>query len=217
MRSSTLLAVLMAAIAQGQSTSGQSMTTSPASSGSASSTHIPLFGVGATTIPISGVAGSIVGADSTATTIALNCNNGTPCVLGTNPITLTQGRSTWVADIVTQASIEGRSATVTAAVACKIISSTQAATCTATVTIGVEAQGQSSALTITTTTSLASSQINYEQLLITAGVEKLNNPSAAQTPSGAAGLVLAPVPTGNMAIGVGGMAAAAVVAVAGML
>jgi hypothetical protein len=213
MRFPALLAVLMAAIAQGQSTSGQSMTTSAASSGSAS-THIPIFGVGTTTIPVSGVAGRIVGADSTATTIALSCLNDTSCAIGTNPLTFTQGPSTLVADIVTQTDIEGYSGTITAAVACNIISSTQAATCAATGTVSF---GQSSAITITTTTTIASSRINYEQLLITAGVEKLNNPSATQTSSGAAGLVAVPAPTCNMAIGVGGMAAAAVVAVAGML
>lgn len=218
MQHSALLAVFMAATALGQSTSGQSMATSAASSGSASSsTHVPVFGVGATTLPVSGVAGSIVGADSTATTIALNCLDDTNCVIGTKPVTLTQGPSTLIADIVTSADIEGQSGTITAAVACNIISSTQAATCIATGTISLGAQGQGSAVTITTTTSIPSSQINYEQLLITAGVEKLNNPSATQTSSGAAGVVAAPVPTGNLAIGVGGMAAAAVVAVAGIL
>lgn len=218
MQFSTLLAVLMAATARGQSNSGQSMTTSAASSSSAStSTHIPVFGVGTTTIPVSGVAGSIVGADSTATTIALNCYNDTSCIIGTSPLTFTQGPSTLIADIVTQTDVEGYTGTITAAVACNIISSTKAATCAATGTVTIGAQGQSSAITITTTTTIASSQIVYEQLLITAGVEKLNSPSAAQTSSGAAGLIAAPVPTGNMAIGVGGMAAAAVVAVAGML
>lgn len=191
------------------------MTTSAASSGSASSgTHIPIFGVGTTTIPVSGVAGSIVGADSTATTIALNCLNDTSCVIGTKPVTLTQGPSTLIADIVTQTDIEGYSGTITAAVACNIISSTQAATCTATGTVSL---GQSSAITITTTTTIPSSRITYEQLLITGGLEKLNSPSATHASSGAAGLVAAPLQTGNMAIGVGGMAAAAVVAVAGML
>lgn len=217
MRFPTLLAVLFAATAQGQSTSEQSTATSAASSGSASSAHIPIFGVGTTTIPVSGVAGSIVGADSTATTIALNCLNDTSCVIGTKPVTLTQGPSTLIANIVTQTDIEGNSGTITAAVACNIISSTQAATCTATGTVSFGAQGQSSAITITTTTTIPSSRITYEQLLITGGVEKLNNPSAAHTSSGAAGIVAAPLPTGNMAIGVGGMAAAAVVAVAGML
>ena len=91
------------------------MTTSAASSGSAS-THIPIFGVGTTTIPVSGVAGRIVGADSTATTIALNCLNDTSCAIGTNPLTFTQGPSTLVADIVTQTDIEGYSGTITAAV-----------------------------------------------------------------------------------------------------
>lgn len=218
MRFPTLLAILLAATAQGQSTSEQSTATSAASSGSASSsTHIPIFGVGTTTIPVSGVAGSIVGADSTATTIALNCLNDTSCVIGTKPVTLTQGPSTLIADIVTQTDIEGNSGTITAAVACNIISSTQAATCTATGTVSFGAQGQSSAITITTTTTIPSSRITYEQLLITGGVEKLNNPSATHTSSGAAGIVAAPLPTGNMAMGVGGMAAAAVVAVAGML
>lgn len=208
----------MAATVQAQSNSGQSMTTSAASSGStSSSTHIPIFGVGTTTIPVSGVAGSIVEVDSTATIIALKCQSDTSCAIGASPITVTQGPSTLIADIVTQTDIQGNSATITAAVDCNIISSTQAATCTATGTISFGAQGQDSAITITTTTTIPSSRINYEQLLITAGVEKLNNPSASQTAKGAAGMVVAPIPTGNMAVGVGGFAAAAVVAVAGIL
>ena len=215
MRFPTLLAAFMAAAVQGQGTSGQSTTTSAALSGSASSgTHIPIFGAGATTIPVSGVAGSIVKADSTATTIALNCLNDTSCAIGTKPLTLTQGPSTLVADIVTQADMEGNSGTISAAVACNIISSTQAATCIATATVSV---GQGIAITTTITTTIPSSDISYEQLLITAGTEKLNSPSATHTPGGAAGLVAPPVPTGNMAIGIGGMAAAAVVALAGML
>lgn len=204
----------MAATAQSQSTSGQSVTTSAASGSASSGTHIAIFGAGGTTIPVSGVAGSIVGADSTATTIALNCLNDTSCAIGTKPYTLTQGPSTLIADIVTQAGIEGNSGAITAAVACNITSSTQAATCIATATVSI---GQGIAITTSITTTIASSDISYEQLLITAGIEKLNSPSATHTAGGAAGLVAPPVPTGNMAIGFGGMAAAAVVAVAGML
>ncbi|EED16414.1 GPI anchored cell wall protein, putative [Talaromyces stipitatus ATCC 10500] len=207
----TAAAVLMAATVRGQGTSGQSTISTTASSNSASSsTHIPVFGAGATTIPLSGVAGSIVGADSTATTIALNCANSTSCGIGTKPVTFTQGPSTLVADIVTQTDLEGHSGTLTVAVACNVVSSTQAATCTATATVAIGAQSQTSAITITTTTTIPSGQIHYDQLLITAGVDKLNSPAASHTSSGFAGAVAAPLPTGYMGIGVGGMAAAAV-------
>lgn len=213
----TAVSLLLLMPALSQSISSQStITKQPSSSLAASSTHIPLFGVGSTTIPVVGVAGSIVGVDTTATTVALNCHNTTSCAIGTKPVTLTQGPSTWVADIVTQTDLLGQTGSLNIGVACNIVSSTQGATCTATGTVTIGPQDQSSAITLTTTTTIPSSRIHYDQLLITAGVEKLNSSPATQT-STAAAVAVTPLPGANTHGGLGSIVVAAVVAAVGML
>lgn len=97
------------------------------------------------------------------------------------------------------------------------MSSTQAATCTNTVEATASAGGQKSATTSSATVTFASAEIFYDDLLITAGIDKLNSPQATQTPTGAGAAIAPPVPTGSFGLSVGGMAAAAVVAAAGLL
>jgi hypothetical protein len=103
--------------------------------------------------------------------------------------------------------------TVIAELGCDVISSTQAATCKATGIVSASADGHKTDTTTSSTVTIASTEIFYDDLLITAGVDKLTSPQATQTPKGAA----APVPTGSLGLSVGGMAAAAVVAAAGFL
>ncbi|OKL56624.1 hypothetical protein UA08_08218 [Talaromyces atroroseus] len=214
-------AAFLAMTVAGQTTSSdsttQSLSTTAAPSASSGSTYIALFEAGySTTLNASNLAGSIISANADATTIALNCIEINSECNG-ETITLTQGPSTWVVDYSTQLSKNNVEVTLTLDTDCNIVSSTAAATCTVTEIARVSADGESSASTFSTTETFASSQIYYDQLLITAGVDKLTSPQATKTPSSAAGVVAAPLPTGNVGMGVGGMAAAAMVAVAGML
>jgi hypothetical protein len=220
--SSTLAAVaaFLAMTVAGESTTAnstsQSLTTTAAPSASSGSTYISLFEAGySATLGASNLAGSIIDANAVATTIAINCIEvNADCDGGTK--TLTQGPSTWVIDYTTRASIDNVDATMAIDMDCNIASST-AATCTLTEVVKLSADGEKTSSTASTTETFSGSQVYYDQLLITAGLDKLTSPQATETPSGAAGVVAAPLPTGNVGMGVGGIAAAAIVAVAGML
>ena len=128
-------------------------------------------------------------------------------------MTMTAGPSTWGYIYTTEEELYGIPVTVTAEIGCDVISSTQAATCKVTGIASASADGEKTDTTSSSTVTYASSEIFYDDLLITAGVDKLTSPQATETPKGAA----APVPTGSLGLSVGGMAAAAVVAAAGLL
>lgn len=118
----------------------------------------------------------------------------------------------------TKKELYGVPVTITIAENCNIVSSTEAATCTGTKIISASVEGHSTATSTIVTTTYSASDIKYDALLVTAGVEKLNSPQATQTPKGAGAMVVAPpVATGHFGLSLNGMAAAAIVAAAGML
>lgn len=189
------------------------VTTTPAPTTFASgTTTIKIFEAAETSVDAAGLAGSIIDANALATTILVECYDTGICD-GQASMTMIAGPSTWGYTYTTAEMAYGGNVQVTVREACNVVSSTQAATCTATEIVSASVDGQSSATTSSATMTYASAQIFYDDLLITAGVEKLTSPQATETPKGAA----APVPTGNLGLSVGGMAAAAVVAAAGLL
>lgn len=179
-------------------------------------TTIKIFEAGETTLGVSGLAGSIINVNAVATTILVNCVDPTDedCQGG---ITMTAGTSTWGYEYTTQQVVYGYPVTIVAEMDCNVISSTQAATCAVTAEVTASAEGHSTASTKTSTSVYPSNEIFYDDLLITAGVEKLTSPQATETPKGAGAAIAPPVPTGGFGLGVSGMAAAAVVAAAGLL
>jgi hypothetical protein len=155
----------------------------------ASTTVIQVIAAGTTQPPTLGVAGSIVGVNAVATTIAIVCtSSNTDCPV-VNPWTVTQGPSTFSMSAAWSTYSEGLEVGLTIDENCKITSSTAGATCTN--SIGVEAsyEGQSSSTNSIEKPTFAADEITYQTLLITGGVEKFSQPSATQTPVGAAGRI----------------------------
>ncbi|RAO70590.1 uncharacterized protein BHQ10_006602 [Talaromyces amestolkiae] len=219
MRTSTFAASAlgMATLAAAQngliSNSASSRVTTPSPTTFASgTTTIKIFEAAETSVDAAGLAGSIININAIATTILVECIDTDICDSQAS-MTMVAGPSTWGYAYTTVEELYGIPVHITAQLACNVVSSTQAATCTATEIVSASADGQKTDTTSTSTTTYASAQIFYDDLLITAGVEKLTSPQATETPKGAA----APVPTGNLGLSVGGMAAAAVVAAAGLL
>ncbi|KAF3402241.1 hypothetical protein DPV78_004028 [Talaromyces pinophilus] len=217
MRTSTFaasaLGMATVAAAQNGLISASSRVTTPSPTTFASgTTTIKIFEAGPTSLDASGLVGSIIDINAIATTVLIDCADPSDdsCVGG---MTMTAGPSTWGYSYTTQEVIYGVDASITYRLGCDVISSTQAATCKVTEIVSASADGQKTDTTSAITTTYGSAQIFYDDLLITAGVDKLTSPQATQTPKGAA----APVPTGSLGLSVGGMAAAAVVAAAGLL
>lgn len=202
------------AVAQNGLISASSRTTTPSPTTFASgTTTIRIFEAAETFVDASGLAGSIINANAIATTVLVQCTDNDACGMGS--ITMTAGPSTWGYAVTTQEEAYGGVVTVTIELGCDVISSTQAATCKATEIATASYDGQKTDSTSSSTVTFASTDIFYNDLLITAGVEKLTSPQATETPKGAA--APGPVPTGSLGVSVGGMAAAAVVAAAGLL
>ncbi|QKX63273.1 uncharacterized protein TRUGW13939_10442 [Talaromyces rugulosus] len=181
----------------------------------ASTTQIQLYVIGETqSVPqFTGMAGSIVDANSVATTIAVECtDDAAGCGNLSGPITAIQGPSTRGGTFVVKTETNGIEATMTVENSCQITGATQSASCAETIKINGEAGGQKASSTMSTTIQAKSNGITLEPLLITAGLEKLNSPQATETP----GAAPAPV-TGNMGLTLGGAAAGAVAAVAALL
>jgi hypothetical protein len=191
-----------------------SPTTSPTTFASGTTT-IKMFEAAETSVAATDFVGSIINVNAIATTVLINCRDpsNTDCVGG---MTMTAGASTFHLAYATAEPVEGVEVTISYVQDCKVVSSTQAATCANTVEATASADGQKSATTSSATVTFASAEIFYDDLLITAGVDKLNSPQATQTP-GAGAAIAPPVPTGSFGLSVGGMAAAAVVAAAGLL
>lgn len=194
--------------------SASSRVTTPSPTTFASgTTTIKIFEAAETSVDAAGLAGSIIDINAIATTILVECIDTDVCSDGT--MTMVAGPSTWGYAFTTVEEAYGIPVHITAQLGCDVISSTQAATCSATEIVSASADGQKTDTTSSSTITYASAQIFYDDLLITAGVDKLTSPQATETPKGAA--APGPVPTGSLGLSVGGMAAAAVVAAAGML
>jgi hypothetical protein len=163
----------------------------------ASPTQIPLYD--------HNLAGSIVDANALATTIAVDCVSSVSDCPFTTPWTVTQGPSTYHASVALSSQTDGATIWVTAEDDCKITASASIS-CSASVGIAVSVHGASTSSSTITHTVLASAHASTQTLLITGGVDKLNQPQATQTPTGAAGRM-----------GVGGAVAVAAVAAVGIL
>jgi hypothetical protein len=154
-----------------------------------STTYIQVIAAGTTQPPTAGVAGSIVGVNAVATTIAVACTSSNVDCPVVNPWTVTQGASTFSMSAAWSTYSAGIEVGFTIDENCKITSSTAGATCTA--SIGLEASygGESSSTNTIEKPTFAADEITYQTLLITGGVEKFSQPSATQTPVGAAGRI----------------------------
>jgi hypothetical protein len=153
----------------------------------------------------SDIAGSIVNANALATTIAVECvSSASDCPL-TMPWTLTEGPSTYHASLATSVQEAGVQYWITLEEDCTFGPSTTYS-CSESFGVAVSANGVSSTTSTIVHTVMTSPVISTETLKITGGVDKLNQPQATQTPTGAAGRV-----------GMGGAAAVAAIAAVGML
>ncbi|EEA23080.1 hypothetical protein TMatcc_001941 [Talaromyces marneffei ATCC 18224] len=213
----TALSMAALAAAQGgliSNLASSGVTTASPTTFASGTTTIKMFEAGETNPGMTDYYGSIISADAVATTVLVNCRNPSDknCVGG---VTMVGGPSTWHLAVTTIQPAYGVDLTIAVIDDCKITASTQAI-CGNTIEGTASAGGQKTTTASSSTRTYASSEIYYDDLLITAGVEKLTSPQATQTPKGA-GAVAAPVPTGNFGLTVGGMAAAAVVAAAGLL
>lgn len=175
----------------------------------AETTALKVFNAGETTLPLSGLEASVVGANALATTLALQCKdnaNKSLCAIE-DPITITEGPSTFTMSGVYSTKVNGVDATMTQIQDCDITSSTQSASCSISIRVEVSTGGRSTATSTSTEMNIGSDDIYYRPLTVTAGVDKLRAPEATQTPDAAAGGA-----SGN--VGIGGVAAAAVAAAA---
>jgi hypothetical protein len=195
-----------AALAVAVSTQSSKAQSSTAQS---STTQIKLFAAataGPTQASLQGVAGSIIDANAVATTVQIACtSNATDCPFPT-PWTVTEGPSSWTMSAVFSTQSYGAEVWMTIAEACQITSSTQAS-CSNSVGIAVSDGGLTTSTKTVLQTTFPSSEIYYQTLTVTGGLDKLNRPQATQTPTAAAG---------RMGMG-GAAAAAAAVAAVGFL
>ncbi|PYH90660.1 hypothetical protein BO71DRAFT_401991 [Aspergillus ellipticus CBS 707.79] len=151
-------------------------TTTTTTAASGGTTTLNLFNGGETTLAISGMDASVVGVTSGLTTLAINCGTATTdtvCALH-SPVTITEGPSTFTMSAVYATSTGDVEETITLVQDCAITSSTQAASCSISAGIHVTYEGMSSSTAVSTVTSLASSEIYYQPVTVTAGAEKLN-------------------------------------------
>jgi hypothetical protein len=167
MRSVFALASLLAAVAVAQQT-----------------TKIPVVALGQAKIPINGVVGSVVDANADATTIAVECS-GSNCPID-QAFTVTEGPSTWSVSAVYSTEIQGVDATVTVMQDCDITKSTEAAKCSLSESLEASANGQSTGTTLLDTqVTFGPTEIRYQQLRITGGIDQLKAPEATETPNAA--------------------------------
>jgi hypothetical protein len=180
---------------------------------SASTTQIKLYVIGETqSVPqFTGMAGSIVNANSMATTIAVECtDDAAGCGNLSGPITAIQGPSTRGGTFVVKTEINGVKATMTVENNCQITGAKQSASCAETIK-NDEVDDKKASSTISTTIQAPSNSVTLESLLIMAGLEILNSPQATETP----GAAPAPV-SGHMGLTLGGAVAGAVAVVAAL-
>ncbi|PWY69191.1 hypothetical protein BO94DRAFT_477881 [Aspergillus sclerotioniger CBS 115572] len=123
---------------------------------------------------------SVVAANPTATTLAVTC--ATSCILP-SPFTITEGPSTFTLSAVYTISTQGVQEKITLVEDCAITGSTQGASCS--VSYGVEAtyKGVSTSTSYATVTQIPASEIFYEAIEVTGGVDKLDS-SASSTETG---------------------------------
>lgn len=183
----------------------------------AETTVVQTFRAGPTDLPLNMVA-SVIDANADATTYALQCplSASEPfCPLAT-PITLAEGPSTASVSIFSSTSSHGMHATITMLQDCALTSVPPAvsAWCEFSYRVGMSAHGMTTSTSDSSQTTLASGEISYAPLTVTAGVEKLRAPRATQSPGAAAA-------AGGIGAGsgttIGGAAVAAVVAAIGMI
>lgn len=188
----------------------------------AQTTLFPLFNAAPTTLPITGAQGSVVTADSSATTIAIQCIKGDDLCRLNQPVTVTEGPSTHSMSAVFSTHTLALNGVATMIEDCIITSSTVGASCTVSLTLELTSPAPTSTLTgsmtaasasVSTTsrsweTSCGLHDIYYKPLTVTAGMEKLNVPTAEPTDAGAG------AGKGEENLGIGRAVAAAVAAAA---
>jgi hypothetical protein len=173
-------------------------------------TEIQVFAAGPTDLPVTlsldNMAGSIVGANAVATTVAVDCvTSDSNCPI-TTPWTIIEGPSTFDMRLAMSTESEGLQIWVTITETCKITSLTSAS-CSNSVDITGSLDGVGTSTNSAAHTTYTSDEIYYQTLTITGGVSILNQPQATQTPAAGAGRM-----------GLGGAAAAvAAAAAAGFL
>jgi hypothetical protein len=154
--------------------------------------------------------GSIVNADSVATTVSLNCLSGMdPICPLPGPLTVVNGPSTYGVTGTLPVTADGIVSTVYLNEACAI-QGTTAGSCRVTASVTVSIEGQVISTGTTSVMTLTSGDIAYEPLTITAGANKLSNASSGSKGAG----VSIPVQT---ATPLAAAAAAAAFAFAGLL
>ncbi|EAW12403.1 putative GPI anchored cell wall protein [Aspergillus clavatus NRRL 1] len=141
----------------------------------ADTTEFKLFRGGETVLPLPlhGIVASIIDADATATTLALNCKDHCDFI---KPATITQGPSTYTVSAEFSTSRAGASEAITVVEGCDITSSTQRAYCSASFDIDISIMGNTASTSSTITTTLAPDEFNYVVVSVTAGAEKLAAP-----------------------------------------
>ncbi|EYE90624.1 uncharacterized protein EURHEDRAFT_466861 [Aspergillus ruber CBS 135680] len=164
----------------------------------AQTTLFPLFNAAPTTLPITGAQGSVVTADTSATTIAIQCIKGNDLCHLNQPITVTEGPSTHSMSAVFSTHTLALNGVATMIEDCIITSSTVGASCTVSLTLELTSPAPTSTSTGSMTASVSVSttsrtwetscglhDIYYKPLTVTAGMEKLNVPTAEPTDAGA--------------------------------
>ncbi|GKZ77347.1 hypothetical protein AnigIFM56816_010645 [Aspergillus niger] len=170
---------------------------------------IPQF----TSIPLGA---SIISANPTATTMAVSCLNDDNCILP-SPITVTAGPSTYTLSAVYSTSVEGVQEVLTMVEDCKITGVTQGASCS--VSYGIEAtyKGVSTSTEVNTEISVASAEIGYETLSVTAGADKLSGATGTSTATASGSGSTETGMAGRNVVGAGALAVGVAVAGLGML
>ncbi|BCR90590.1 uncharacterized protein ACHE_60476A [Aspergillus chevalieri] len=184
----------------------------------AQTTLFPIFNAAPTTLPITGAEGSIVSADSSATTIAIQCVKGNDLCQLNQAVTVTEGLSTHSMSAVFSTHTLALDGVLTMIEDCTITSSTVGASCTVSLTLELTSPPATSSGSMTASASVSTTSRNwetscglhgiyYKPLTVTAGMEKLNVPTSQPTDAGAGA-------GGEDNLGIGRALAAAVAAAA---
>ena len=146
----------------------------------AQTTTLPVFQVGHTDV-FTSVRASVIGVDTTATTLLLNClpdSPATDCDIA-KPMTLTEGPSTFTQSGIYVATFPDHMVTVTQTQDCKITGSVKAV-CSLSHRQEVVGSGTSTSESIVTKTTFTSGEFTQGTITVTAGVEKLQQTQTSE-------------------------------------
>ncbi|KAL4886097.1 hypothetical protein BJY04DRAFT_98803 [Aspergillus karnatakaensis] len=141
----------------------------------------------------SGTAASVVSVNALETTYEVGCLDDAPTTLCSikDPQTVINGISTYSFSGVYTALMQTPALTVTREMACSFTSYSIDAGCSFSLSIHGSADGSEVAISTSTETTFATGDVTSYGMLVTGGVDKLEEPEATETP-GAAGVAAGP-------------------------